>query len=114
VTVIRADTRALPLADASVDLIVTIRERLADVIARTLATKPFELTPSADLERLVDLAMADAAIGAFAAWLRDEAADLRRAEPNATGSIRNHLVAGADRLQILADAIDPQPERTVT
>jgi hypothetical protein len=53
---------------------------------------------------------ADLAITVVAEWLRGEAAVLRRAEQNATGSIRNHLMASADRLEKLADAITQTEE----
>ena len=40
--------------------------------------------------------------------LRDEAAMLRDAELNATGSIRDHIAAGADWLERLARSLDSE------
>ena len=54
---------------------------------------------------------ADAAIEVFAAWLREEAGDIAAEHDGDPGNRHRPIVK---HLQWLADAIDPQPERTAT
>lgn len=81
-----------------------LRERLATEFGRGFNAGPL-LDAQPLLMQMAAGGLVDTAVPVVAQWLRDEAAELRRAEPHATGSIRHHLIAGADRLEILARAL---------
>jgi hypothetical protein len=80
-----------------------LRERLA-AAATPIATWTVEVGQAVSVDKAVTV---------VAAWLRDEAAELdRQCEESDDWAIRRYIATEAIRVLELADAIDPQPERT--